>query len=386
MRLLPFDYAIRNLGRSPHRLAATVLGSAVVVGVFVSAAAFLHGMDVGLARSGGPENVLLLGAGSEESIERSEIPPAHAGIVAAGVRGIRRRFDAAYVSPEVHLALAVSAGGAPPRLAPLRGITPGAFLVHPQVRIAEGRAPAAGRAEVLVGARVAARLGVRESDLAVGRTLRFERRDWTIVGRMKAPATVMDAEIWCPLNDLMLAARRTTLSCVVLTLDSADLADVDAFCKHRVDLQMVALRQQDYYDSLREFYAPIRLIVWATAGLVSIAGLFGGLNTLYAAFSTRIRELAALQTLGFSRRAIVLSLIQEATVASIAGALLAVLSARVLLDGLAVRFSMGVLSLRVDSGVVALGLAAGLLLGAAGALPPAYRCLRPGIPEALRAA
>jgi len=32
------------------------------------------------------------------------------------------------------------------------GITPAAFLVHPQVRIVEGRAPQAGADELMVGA------------------------------------------------------------------------------------------------------------------------------------------------------------------------------------------------------------------------------------------
>jgi hypothetical protein len=55
------------------------------------------------------------------------------------------------------------------------------------------------------------------------------------------------------------------------------------------------------------------------------------------------------------------------------------------LDGLAVRFSMGAFGLVIDETVVALGLLAGLALGVVGAVPPAVRCLRPSIPEALKA-
>jgi ABC-type antimicrobial peptide transport system permease subunit len=56
-----------------------------------------------------------------------------------------------------------------------------------------------------------------------------------------------------------------------------------------------------------------------------------------------------------------------------------------LLDGLTVRFSMGVFGLVIDSSVLLLALAAGLFLGVIGALPPAYRCLRLPIAEALKA-
>ena len=71
------------------------------------------------------------------------------------------------------------------------------------------------------------------------------------------------------------------------------------------------------------FYRPVRWVIGATAFLVSLAGLFGGLNTLYAAFAARVREIGMLQALGFTRGAIILSLLQESLLASASGAILA---------------------------------------------------------------
>ena len=76
MRRLPVDYAVRNLGRSPVRLALSLLGSTLVVLLAIAAAAFVRGMGRSLVVTGGQRNVILLGAGSEESVERSEIQPA----------------------------------------------------------------------------------------------------------------------------------------------------------------------------------------------------------------------------------------------------------------------------------------------------------------------
>jgi ABC-type antimicrobial peptide transport system permease subunit len=45
---------------------------------------------------------------------------------------------------------------------------------------------------------------------------------------------------------------------------------------------------------------------------------------------------------------------------------------------------MGAFGLTLDSTVVGLALLAGLSLGIVGALPPAWRCLRPPIAEALK--
>ena len=88
MRLLPFDYAIRNLARSPKRLALVVAGSALVSFLILGAVAFARGMEGAFAATGLETNALILGAGSEESVERSEISPSTAAALAAEIDGL----------------------------------------------------------------------------------------------------------------------------------------------------------------------------------------------------------------------------------------------------------------------------------------------------------
>ncbi len=389
MKLLPFEYAVRNLGRSPVRLAAAVGGAALVVALVLAAGGFVRGMEKSLAISGSPENVIILGAGSEESIERSQIGGATASLVAASVPGIRTRLGVPYISPEVHMAtvLKPAPDAAAEWPAVLRGVTPTTFLVHPQVRIVAGAAPQPGSSELLVGSLAHTRLGVPAERLAVGQQVWFDNHYWTISGRFEAPHTVMDAEIWVPLSDLQIATRRdTTVSAVFVTLDGAELGDVQAFCAQRLDLELVAVSEAGYYAGLLRFYRPVRAMVWATALLIALGGLFGGLNTMYAAFASRVRELGALQTLGFGRPALVVSFLQESLLATAAGGLVAAIAGLALLDGVAVRFSMGAFALVVDAPVVIGGLMAGAVIAIVGVLPPLYRCLRLPIVEALRTA
>jgi putative ABC transport system permease protein len=268
-----------------------------------------------------------------------------------------------------------------------RGVTTTAYLVHPQVRIVEGRAPEAGQYELLVGSLAATRLGAAPETIAVGRTLWFDNRPWSITGRFEAPNTVMNAEIWVPLADLQIATRReSTISCVILTLDGAEYEDVAAFAAQRLDLELRAVRESDYYAGLLKFYRPVRGMVWATAILIALGGLFGGLNTMYAAFAARVRELGALQTLGFARAAIVVSFLQESLLAASAGGLTAAWLCVLLLDGVAVKFSMGAFALILDAPVLIGGLAAGAALAIVGVIPPLWRCLRLPIVESLRTA
>lgn len=386
MTLLPFEYGVRNLGRSRLRMVLSVVGSLLVVLLVLAAGAFVAGMDRSLRASGGERNVILLGAGSEESIQRSEVQASAAPIIAASIPGIATRLGVPYVSAEVHVDLQVRVAPTDEQapLVLLRGVTDRALLVHDRLQIVDGRFPAPGLSELMVGSLVAARLGVPQARLAVGERVWIEDREWSIVGRFVAPGTVMEAEAWAPLDGLKELTKRSTDSCVVVALGSAELADLELFAKQRLDLELVAMSESAYYAKLAAFFRPIRAVTWITAALIAVGGLLGGLNTMYAAFASRVRELGMLQCLGFRRPAVILSLMQESVVATAAGALAACLIGVVLLDGVAVRFSMGAFGLFMSPGVVAVGLGAGLALGIAGALPPAWHALRRPIPEALK--
>ena len=387
MRRLPFEYAVRNLGRSPLRLGLTVLGSVLVVMLVITATAFVRGIETSLIRSGSEKNVMLLGVGSEESIERSEITAAAPSMVAASVAGIKTRLGIPYVSPETHMAMmfAEHPDVQATMKAVVRGVTPVAFLVHDQVRIIAGRAPEQGKDEIMVGQLTAARMDLPAERLAVGNKIWFDNRPWTIVGNFTAPGTVMDAEIWCPINELLIAAKRDSYSCIVLTLDTAELADVEEFAATRLDLKLVAMPEKQYYQKLVQFYKPVRWMIWITAMLIATGGMFGGLNTMYAAFSARFREIGMLQSLGYSRLAVVLSFVQESLLISAIGALIGSALSLVLLDGIAIRINLGAFGLVLDTATVATGLVAGLSLGFLGAVPAAIRCLHLPITEALKA-
>lgn len=395
IRLLPASYATRNLGRSPARLLLSVGGAALVTLLAMAGAGFALGMDRALRASGHERNVVLLGAGSEESVERSEIPRATAGVVAASLRGIGTWDGKPLASPEVNVALTVAARGATDaanRTGLVRGVTPTAFLVHPQVRLTAGRAPESGANEVALGASAAEAAGLGASDLersladgTAPAEVLVDGRPFRVVGLFRAPGTVMDGETWMPVDDVLVLTLRETVSSVIVGLaPGADPADVEEFAQRRIDLELSAIHEPAYYASQSAFYRPVRVMVLASAGLVAAGALLGGINTMFAAFASRVRELAMLQVLGFRRAAIALSMLQESLIASMTGALAAVAAAMLLVDGISIRFSMGTFGIRIDETVVAIGIASGVLVGAAGCVAPAFRCLRMPLTAALK--
>lgn len=393
-RRLPLHYAARNAGRSPLRLLLVSGGGALVVFLVVSAMASVRALDNGVRASGTPGNVMLVGAGSEESIERSEISASTPGVLAASLEGIRSLGGAQFVSPELHVPLPIRLAGAPTpdgeerELALVRGVEPGAFLVHPQARIAAGRLPRPGADEALVGRAVAARLNISDLDVSEGReslpSLLIDDRPNAVTGIIDAPGVAIDGEVWMPITDLLVNTKRQTISVAVVSLDGATVGDVEAFAARRPDLEIAAIDETEYYSQLARFFRPVQILIGVSSLVVAVGAMLGGLNALDAAFASRSRELAMLQVLGFSRTAVIMSLVEESLLTVAAGALPALFIARMLLDGAGVRFSMGIFSLSVDAVCIASGLAAGLLLGIIGSLPPAIRCMRTEIPTALK--
>lgn len=394
MRLLPWDYGVRNLGRRPVRTALTGLGLGLVVFLLLVVVGFVRGLELSLQQSGDPEVVLLHNANSAENLENSSITDEVAALARTEFAAHLVKYgETAAVSPELTIAGRVGTGdgGGPGSLGVFRGVDlDRVFLVRRQVVLVEGRLPGPG--EVLVGRLVPAKLGASAADVAPGKSITIEGKPWRISGRFAAPGTLLEAELWCRLDDLKTAMKRPNdVSVVAMRFDpSGDRAKqmgyVDYFSRNRrPDLELMGSREADYYASLQKHYAPMRALAWLLVGLVALAGACGAANTMYAAVAGRVREFAALQAIGFSRRAIALSLLQESVILAAAATLAATTLAVVLIQGAAVRFTMGAFALQIDRTAILIGCGAGLGLGVFGAVPPAVRAFRMPIPDALKA-
>jgi ABC-type lipoprotein release transport system permease subunit len=389
-RPLPWEYGVRNLFRRPARSALTLACLTLVVLLVFVVVGFIRGLETTLAVSGDPRVVFVHSLGSSENVENSSIPRGSATLLTASLPGVQRRTlpdgsQAAYASEELYLGTNVAVQGeTQPTFGLVRGVTPTALLVRRTLQLVEGEWPKPG--EVVVGRLAATKLGRDAAALAVGRSVTFEGREWRVSGRFAAAGSALESELWCPLDDLQQAMKRQDISLVAITLaPGARFADIDNFCRERLDLELQATPETAYYESLMKHYRPVRMLAWLVVCLVAGAGVFAGLNTMYGAVAGRVRELATLQTMGFTRRAIALSLVQEGVLLAAAAALAAAALALGVLNGTAVRFTMGAFALRIDGIAVLVGCGVGLALGALGSIPPTFRAMRLAIAEGLKA-
>lgn len=384
-RPLPWEYGVRNLFRRRGRSALTLGGLTTVTFLILVVVGFIRGLEGTLAVSGEPDVVLVHSRGTQENIEYSSIAASTGDLLAASLQNMRERYGQRYVSSELYLGTNVARPGlSAPTFGLVRGVTPSVLLVRRRVQITHGRWPGPG--EIMVGRLAATKLGWSEEQLAVGREIQLEGRSWKISGQFAAQGATFEAEMWCLLPDLQNAMKRQDVTLVALTLtETQRYGEVSLFCKQQQDLELQATREQEYYALLHQHYGPVRSMAWIVVLLVSGAGIFAGLNTMYGAVAGRVRELATLRAVGYVRRAVALSLVQEAVLLAAGAAILATALALVFLNGLAIRFTMGAFSLRIDSSAVLLGCVTGLILGTLGALPPALRAMRLEIVVGLKA-
>ncbi len=381
--MLPLSFCLKNLFRRPDQSFLLIIGCTAVISLIVTAAAINQAMKQTLGNTGDRLNIIFLGAGSEESVERSEVKRGVDEIIASSVGGIRQLLGKPSVSPEVHFNGMLNLPKGTPSQVLIRGVSHHALWVHQRVRLLEGRFPNSG--EIMVGRLAYQKLGIKNTDLGIGKTMVFNGEHFTISGVFDALGTVMEAEVWMPLQDLMTYTKRENLSCVIVSMLNEDVyGDFDAFAKRRLDLELVTIKESEYYNKLSVFYAPIRWMAWICTILLAIGAILGGLNALYAAFASRVREFGTFQAIGFNRIQILISLVQESCIITLIACIFTAIIVYQILNGLCVPFSIGVFELDYDLNIVYLGIVSAILLGVFGGLPPALKCLSLPLPETLR--
>lgn len=339
-----FLYTFQNIIKAPKRSFQLILSSILVFSLFFFALAFQHGMNTSLSVSGDEKNIILLGAGSEESIERSELSPMALAAVKS-IRGLLEVSGKQAVSPEVVYNSVITFGNYE-KEAFIRGVTDRSFLVYSNLALEKGAYPSSG--EVLIGRRAALRMGVQYKSLQIGDVIVFEGQEFKISGVFKAPGSVMESEVWMNLQDLMSLTRRDAYSSITMRLDTAEESDVNLMVKRRQDIQATSMSEKTYYQKVSNFYEPMKWIAWLTALLIALGALLGGMNSFYAALDSRKKEFATLQAIGFKRRSLFLSMVLESGLLHLLGYLLASYMALWLLPELS--FNIGTIFFKLELG------------------------------------
>lgn len=153
-----------------------------------------------------------------------------------------------------------------------------------------------------------------------------------------------------------------------------------------------AIVETDYFNSLNQLNQQFLYAIIFVTIILSIGGIFGVMNTMFAAISQRIKDIGVLRLLGYRRRSILVCFLLESVLIAMLGGLLGIALGS-LSDGWTASSIVGsnqgggkfvVLRLTVDAQVVAVGCLLSLILGFVGGLVPSLNAMRLTALEALR--
>jgi ABC-type antimicrobial peptide transport system permease subunit len=386
---IPFTYIVRNLAARRLTTALTAGGMALVVYVFATVLMLAAGLEQTLVATGQDDNVVVIRRAAQSEVQ-SGIDRQQAAIVetlpdiATGPDGNRLLSR----EPVVLISLPKRDSAKPSNVV-IRGVTPAGVALRPQARIVEGRMFRPGTSEIVTGRAIAAGF----TGAAVGETIRFASRDWTVVGNFDAGRTGFDSEIWGDAEQMLQAFRRLGFSSLIFRLADPDRFDaVKQELESDPRLTLEAKRETRFYadqsESLSKF---ISYLGGTISAIFSIGAIIGAMITMYASVASRTGEIGTLRALGFSRSSILTAFLVEALLLGLVGGVVG-LAAASFMQVLSIStmnfqtFAELAFTFRLTPGIVVASLAFALAMGFIGGFLPAARAARMKIVDALRAA
>jgi putative ABC transport system permease protein len=373
----------------PHRLATScviVIGIAGVVGVIVSVFGMTRALSGAVLAAGQPERAIVYRAGATSDIASTLLVDAVATIKDAP--GIARTSDGrAAASAEFITAVNMLRKEDGNRTGvSVRGIEPAAAEVRPEVQLVAGRMFQPGLRELIVGRGAAAEI----QGLEIGDEVPLRDSRWTVVGVFES-GDVSESTLMADSATLLSAYQRTAVNSMTVRLESESAFDeFKTALTTNPTLSVTVERESDYYrrqsEEAGQFFELVTIFV---GGIMGLGALFAALNTMYSAVSSRAREIATLRAIGFGASGVVASVLIEALLLAVLGALLGAAIAWLLFNGNVVTLgdSTGsvILEMRVTPALLGVGVAWACTVGLIGGLFPAVRAARLPVATALRA-
>ena len=217
---IPLSYNLRNLVVRKTTTLMTALGIALTVAVLLAILALVDGLRSTLSTSGNPLHILVLRKGSDSELVSNFTRAQFQDLkfkpgITPGADG--QPLVSLEMVTVINLANVDNANGVN---LTIRGLQPAGIALRTNVKLENGRWFEAGKRDIVVGHSVAKRF----PDAQLGKTIRFARGEWNVVGVMDCGRCAHDSEIWGDLNQISSDYQRVEVlsSAIVQALRSAD--------------------------------------------------------------------------------------------------------------------------------------------------------------------
>jgi ABC-type lipoprotein release transport system permease subunit len=387
-KMVPLSYPLRSLAVRWQASILSALGIAMTIAVLCGVFALRGGFQTLMSATGADDVAVFLrpGATSEgesgitlEDVQQYKVLPEVAldpesgQPLAAGecylALFLEKRDDAALVN------------------VPIRGVEPSSFAIHGgSFRLVKGRMPTFGADEIIVGASLPDRI----KDCRIGERLEVNVTPFEVVGVFEHEGAYR-SELWGDVDRITAALERPFRQRILAKVrDDVDLA---AFAQRMEDdkrLPSKVMSERGYFATQTNLLGDVLQVLGTLLGsILGIAAVLGAANTMLAAIGARTREIGVLRSLGFGRRAILLSFLMESALIGLVGGVFGCLIV-LPLDGLQTgtvnwnTFTEQAFAFRVDGPLLLTAVIIAVLLGLAGGFVPSWRASRMRPVEAMR--
>jgi len=383
---------VMNLRSLPQRLGPSfviIIGSGGVVAVLVAVLAMAAGMTKTLQGTGRDDRAIVLRNGSA-SESGSALTRGAVQIImdAPGIKHDKDGKPMASAEPLRLLKLFKRDDGSEVT-AVLRGLGAQAMSVRPEMKLIEGRMFQPSVNELVVGKAAKAQYRGME----IGSHIATRTATWTVVGTFTTNGDAHESELAADADTVMSSDHGATYGSVTALLDApSSLGKLADSLTTNPALRVDVTRERDYFSRQSKTVSSLlSIIVYVVGGIMGVGAVFGALNTMYSAVSTRTTEIATLRAIGFGSTAIVVSVLFEALLLAAAGGILGALAAWLFFNGRTVSTTQGsayaqlIFDITVTLQLALVGIAASSIIGFIGGVFPAIRAARLPIATALRA-
>lgn len=382
-----------NLRSLPQRAGTSlviVIGIMGVVAVLVSVLAMSAGMIKSMQGAGRDDRAMVMRNGASNEMSSSLTREAVA--IIADAQGIKRDADGQPIySAETMTIILITKKDGSDVSVPLRGVGAKAQALRPEINLIAGRMYEPTLNEVIVGKSALAQY----SGLDIGSELTVRNNVWKVVGVFESNGDIHESELLTHNVPLQTAMRRGGGSqSVTVMLNSPE--DFNAFKDNLTanpEISVDVVTERQYFAEQSSRIAPmLSIVAYVIGGIMAVGAIFGALNTMYSAVSTRSVEIATLRALGFGSTPIVISVLVEAMLLALIGGACGAFLGWLFFNGHTVSSSAGgvanesrVFSLYVSPTLIVTGIVLACFIGFIGGLFPSIRAARMPVAAALRA-
>jgi putative ABC transport system permease protein len=375
-----------NLASIPSRLGLVltiVIGVGCAVGVLASMLAMGAGAQrqaMGTVRA---DHVILLSVGAQEPMQ-SSIPKDVATLI-GDLPGIKRNAQGKPIvvaQMMVYVQARDRVSGKKIGFA-LAGVGPGITDYAPEFHLTSGRLFKPGLRE-LIASNVCA---MRYADFARGDKRGMRGGDWEVVGNFDIGHAGGVCIVFADAEVVLSTFSRDSYNQLNVRLESPErLTELTNSIKANPTLHVVVKSEAELTEeSTKQLNAILYFVSYFVGSIMAVAATLGAANSFYAVVDGRRRELATLRALGFRSVPIIASMMTEAILLALSGALLGVSLAWLLINGLTASPFGVTFQLAVTAPIAAIGISWALAMGVVGGVFPALRAARVPVTAALRA-